>query len=183
MTQEHPQTRAVRAWIAAATALLLSTGCATGSTPVEAKVGVASSAPPVSTHRTDSRTFRIGIWEFDLLALDLEPRGATVRMLDLKIFKGLEVGGGSDYHSVSLVEIPDLLNVFTTRHEGPTYEHRFGDLQALALAALRFDKESERESEAHVLKIPVAGSFYSHEVDGTEDKHSLLYVFGWSRTR
>ena len=54
---------------------------------------------------------------------------------------------------------------------------------ALALAVLRLNKESERESEAHLLKIPVAGSFYGHEVDGADEKNTFLYVFGWDRTR
>jgi hypothetical protein len=100
-------------------------------------------------------------------------------MLDFKILKLFEFGLGDEYHSFSLVEMPDLLNVVTSRHEGPTYEHRLADLQALALAVLRLDRESARESELHLLKVPVVGSFYGHETDGPEEKHRLLYVFGW----
>jgi hypothetical protein len=164
-----------------ATLLPLAAACATRSDPPA--VGDVSLAAPSETRRTESKTFKLAIWEFDFLALDLEPRGTTFRAMDFKIFKVLEIGGGPDYHSFSLVEFPDLLNVLTTRHEGPTYEHRLADVQALALAVLRLDKESARESETHLLKIPVAGSFYGHEVDGAEEKHKVLYVFGWDTER
>jgi hypothetical protein len=161
-------------------AMSVAVGCATGNGPdATAQEGAADQAKAPEERRTDSDTFRIGVWELDLLALDLEPRGTTFRMLDFKIFKLLEVGTGDDYHSFSLVEIPDLFNVLTTRHEGPTSEHRLADLQALALAVVRLDKESDRESETHVLKIPVAGSLYGHETDGAEEKYRVLYVFAW----
>lgn len=172
--------------------LALAIGCASTSGPAlsaggtsgpQAVATVAAAAKPAKPRRTDSRTFRIGFWEFDLLAMDLQPRGITFRVLDLAIAKALEIGGGHDYHSVSVLEIPHLLNVLTTRHEGPTYEHRLADLQALALAALRMTKESERKHDAYLLKIPVAGSLYSHEVDGGTEKHSLFYVFGWTHER
>jgi hypothetical protein len=171
-----------------AAVLLLGSACAsTGGAPVTqgTQVAAAGDAPvPVAEKpRTDSRTFRIGIWEFDLLALDLEPRGTTFRMLDFRIFKALEVGGGSDYHSFSVVSIPHILDVLTTRHEGPTYEHRLADLQALALAFLRLTKESERKYDTHLLKIPVAGSLYGREVDGATDNQTFLYVFGWDHER
>jgi hypothetical protein len=29
----------------------------------------------------------------------------------------------------------------------------------------------------------VAGSFYGHDVDGPEEKHRLLYLFGWETER
>ena len=111
------------------------------------------------------------------VALDLEPRGATFRLLDFKILKVLDIGWGDDYHSFSVVEMPDLLNVLTTRHEGPVSEHRFVDLQALALAAMRLVKKSEREAETQVLKIPLLGSLYGHEIDGATEEHTVLYLY------
>jgi hypothetical protein len=78
-------------------------------------------------------------------------------MLDFKILKVLEIGRGAKYHSFSFIEIPELLNLVTTRREGPDAEHRFADVQALSLAVMRMVEEnaSPPESELHLLKIPV----------------------------
>jgi hypothetical protein len=168
----------------AVAAMSLAVGCATGNGPGAAAQG-ADAKPPIALEerRTESHTFRIGFWELDFLALDLEPRGATFRILDFKILKALEIGWGDDYHSFSVVEMPDLLNVLTTRHEGPIYEHRLADLQALALAVLRLDQDSARESEMHLLKVPVIGSIYGQETDGPKETHKVLYLFAWDRDR
>jgi hypothetical protein len=169
-----------RQLLVAALAMSVALGCATGSgsDPAAHEVEVSSPTGPEKP-RTESHTFRIGFWELDFLALDLEPRGATFRIFDIKILKLLEIGWGADYHSFSVVEFPYLLNVLTTRHEGPTYEHRLADVQALALAVLRVGKASPRESEAHLLKVPVVGSLYGHEADGPEETYKVLYVFAW----
>ena len=165
-------------------AVSVALGCANGVTPyVAAAKGTAERHASLEQPRMDKQTFRLGIWEFDLLALDLEPRGTTFRMLDFKILKLLEIGAGADYHSFSLVEMPDLLNLITTRHEGSTSEHRLVDLQMLALSALRLDEESARESETHVLKVPVVGSLYGHEVDGSEESYKALYLIRWDGER
>jgi hypothetical protein len=147
-------------------------GCATGNTPTAAE---PQAAP--ETQYQEPRTFRLGFWEIDLLALDREPRGTTFRMLDFRILKALEIGSGADYHSFSLVEMPDLLNVVTTRREGPTSEHRLVDLQALALAVLRLVRPSEQESETHLIKIPLVGSLYGYETDGIMEKQTILYLY------
>jgi hypothetical protein len=159
-------------------ALSVALGCATGASPPTAEQGSPAEpqAGPETQHR-EPRTFRLGFWEIDLLAVDREPRGTTFRMLDFRILKLLEIGSGADYHSFSLAEIPDLLNVITTRHEGATSEHRFVDLQALALAALRLVRLSEQESETHLLKIPLVGSLYGHETDGIVEKQTILYLY------
>jgi hypothetical protein len=104
-------------------------------------------------------------------------------MLDFKILKLLEAGGGTDYHSFSLIEMPDLLNVITTRHEGPISEHRLVDLQALALAVFRMVKTSAREAETHLLKIPLIGSLYGHETDDAKEMHKIFYLFRWETER
>lgn len=167
-----------------AAAMSVALGCATGTAPAADEQETAASdriAPekqPVS-----SRVFRFGIWELDLLALDLEPRGTTFRMLDFKILKALEIGWGDDYHCFSLLEIPDLLNVMTTRHEGPGSEHRLVDVQALALAVVRLVKQSERETETHLLKAPLLGSIYGSETDGPERKNTALYLVRWESER
>jgi hypothetical protein len=164
--------------------LSVALGCATGTGPeADAQADAASEETALEKQPAGPRTYRLGIWEFDLLALDLEPRGTTFRMLDFKILKLLEIGGGEDYHSVSLVEMPVLLNVFTTRHEGPVSEHRLVDLQALALAVGRFVKKSARETETHLLKIPVIGSLYGRDTDGGNDKHTVLYLIRWETER
>lgn len=168
-----------------AAVLSVALGCATSGTP-----DVAAQPPPAAERhaelerpRTEPLTLRLGFWEIDFLALDLEPRGTTFRLLDFKILKVLEVGWGADYHSVSLVEMPDLLNGLTTRHEGPSYEHRLADVQMLALAPLRVVKTSARESEAHLLKVPVVGSLFGREIDGSEKKYGVLYLFRWETER
>jgi hypothetical protein len=167
-----------------AAVISVALGCASGVGPsVAAQTETAVPPAALEKPRAGSHGFRLGLWELDLLALDLEPRGTTFRMLDFKILKGLEIGGGDDYHSFSLIEMPNLLNVVTTRREGPTYEHRVADLQALALALLRLGKKSANESETHLLKVPVAGSLYGHDVDGPAEKRRLLYLFGWESER
>jgi hypothetical protein len=168
----------------AAAVLSVALGCATGTAPVaDAQANAGDAETTLEKQPRTPRTYRLGIWEFDLLALDLEPRGTTFRMLDFKILKLLEIGGGEDYHSVSLVEMPVLLNVLTTRHEGPVHEHRLVDVQALALAMGRYVKESARELETHLLKIPVVGSLYGYETDGAEKKHTVLYLVRWETER
>ena len=152
-------------------------GCANGMAPLAA---VADAAPPVAVAAPEPeeyRTFRLGFWEVDLFALDFEPRGTTFRLLDLKILKVLEIGSGPDYHSFSLVEMPVLLNVITTRHEGPVQEHRFADVQALAFAPVRVLRESEDSAETHFLKVPILGSAYSRTIDGPTEHQTYLYLF------
>jgi hypothetical protein len=164
--------------LAVAASVSVALGCSTGNlTTAVVEQGAAPPLPALEKQDTGLRTFRLGFWEIDLLALDREPRGTTFRFLDFKILKALEIGSGADYHSFSLVEMPDLLNIVTTRHEGPVSEHRFVDLQALALAAMRLVKKSEREAETQVLKIPLLGSLYGHEIDGATEEHTVLYLY------
>jgi hypothetical protein len=169
-----------------AAAMSAALACAAASAPeIAAQASEASSQPAPEAERAGPRTFRIGVWELDLLALDLEPSGTTFRMLDFKILKVLEIGRGADYHSFSLVEIPDLLHVISTRREGSTSEHRFVDLKALELAALRVVRthSSAEESETHLLKIPLLGSLYGHEIDGESERHKVLYLGRWETER
>lgn len=157
----------------------LASGCATSSPPAGDAPTAASEDPAVfSEPEPRSSTLRIGFWVIDLAALDREPRGTTFRLLDVRIFKLLEVGSGDDYYSFSLVEMPDLLNLVTTRREGLAEEHRVADLQALALAAGRYLVESERKSMLQVLKLPILGSLYERERDGAMERENYLYVFG-----
>ncbi len=166
----------MRPTLCLAVAAALALGCASDSPPPDATSGSAAAAAKTAPEAR-SRTYRLGFWEFDLFALDLEPRGTTFRMLDIRIFKLLEVGGGKDYHSFSLVEMPQLFNVLTTRHEGPTHEFRVADVQALALALVRDTAESRTEKETHVLKVPVVGSMFGREIEGGTEKQMYLYVF------
>jgi hypothetical protein len=160
-----------------AAALWVAPGCASGNGPSPASETDATTPEATPQNQpTEPRTHRLGVWELDLFALDLEPRGTTVRMLDFKILKILEIGAGDDYHSVSLVEMPDLLNIITTRHEGPTSEHRLVDVQMLALAVLRLVRTSAREMETHLIKIPLLGSLYGHEKDGDKETHKILFL-------
>lgn len=161
-------------------------GCATSTPPqeesVEADISLtdpAAEEAPLEPQETPprSRTLRLGFWEIDLFALDLEPRGTTFRMLDFRIFKLLEVGFGENYHSVSLVEMPNLLNAITTRHEGIAHEHRFADVQALAVAVTRVLREDRDDAETHVMRLPVVGDFYGHELEGGEESRTILYLF------
>lgn len=173
-------------WILAlGAAALLASGCATGTAPGDVTASVAAPTPIGTPAKPTprSRTFRLGFWELDLLALDLEPRGTTVRLVDLRIVKVLEVGAGKDYHSFSVAELPGLFNALTTRHEGRTHEHRLVDVQALAAAAGRSVRESESKAEHHFLKVPVLGSFYGHEMDGGADDKTFLYLFRYETER
>jgi len=171
--------------------LALAVGCASTRTPGEeatapaaaqaAEAPAADAVPqpaPAEPAKSPprSRTFRLGFWEIDLLALDLEPRGTTFRVLDIRIFKLFEMGFGEDYHSVSFVEAPHLFNAITTRRDGITREHRVADVQVFALAALRVLRESARKSETHVLKAPIVGSLYATETDGPSQERTLLYL-------
>lgn len=194
----------MRWMMALSAALLLSVGCATSQKPgatgepaattSEEPTGesVASEAaapaePTASAVPSEppprSRTFRMGFWAIDLLALDLEPRGTTFRLFDVRIFKLLEMGFGEDYHSVSLLEMPHLLNAITTRHDGITHEHRFADVQAFALAGVRVLRESQRKSEAHVLKVPIFGSLFATERDGPTEERTFLYLVRYEADR
>jgi hypothetical protein len=163
---------------AVSVALVCASGAAPPAAPQETEAeGQAAPEEPQETRQSH----RLGLWEFDLLALDREPRGTTFRMLDFKILKVLEIGRGAKYHSFSFIEIPELLNLVTTRREGPDAEHRFADVQALSLAVMRMVEEnaSPPESELHLLKIPVVGSLYGQEVSGAAEMHRLLYLFSW----
>lgn len=123
------------------------------------------------------RTYRLGFWEFDLVALDVEPRGTTFRLLDLRIFRALEIGSGPDYHSFAIGEIPPLVTVFSTRHEEDTGELKLADVQAFAVALVRHVRESESEFETHFLKLPVLGSLFGRERDDVVESQHFLYVF------
>jgi hypothetical protein len=164
-----------------AAAVTLAPGCATATQAAEEAAelepAVEDVAPGTEAPESKYRKLRLGFWEIDLIALDREPRGTTLRLLDLKILRLLEVGFGEDYYSVSLVESPELLNVFTSRREGPSYEHRLLDLQALALAVGRATSESDDESSMNLLKMPILGSAYGHETEPVEERWNVLYVF------
>jgi hypothetical protein len=185
-------------------ALLLSLACATSAPPGPQPLRVEAAAPSAAVDgewedgkaaapesspegsgaepaageaAPDYRTYRLGFWEFDLFALDVEPRGTTFRMLDLAIFKLLEVGSGPDYHSFALVEIPPLFSVFSTRHEEDTGELKLADVSAFGVAVVRHTRDSETEYQTHVLKLPVLGSFFGLEREDTLEKQHFLYLF------
>lgn len=148
--------------------------------------GGAVDAQGEGSSRSEGRTIRLGFWVFDFLALDLEPDRTSFRMLDFKIIKLLEVGSGPNHHTFSLLEIPHLFSFAKTQSEGPTYEHRLLDLEAIELAVIRHRKSSPSDSETHFLKVPVLGSAYGQEVRVTQvdeespeeisERQMVLYV-------
>jgi hypothetical protein len=182
-------------------ALAAALGCSTPTPPAPATLRTEASAPSTAVDGEwadgksdetgsaaetaaepdrkppDYRTFRLGFWEFDLMALDLEPRGTTFRLLDLRIFRLLEVGSGPDYHSFALGEIPPLVTLFSTRHEEETGEFKIVDVEALALALVRHTRDSESEFQTHFLKLPVLGSTFAREQEDGLEKQHILYVF------
>ncbi len=119
-------------------------------------------APEVDSSAKD---FRIGFWEIDLLAVDHEPRGTTVRLFDFRIFRLLEIGQGPDYQSFSLFEMPGLLNLFTSQRDGASRELRIVDFQALSLAMVRQTQESENAYATSFLRLPVLGAVAAFEAD------------------
>lgn len=138
-------------------------------------------ATPAAAVEADpsSKDFRIGFWELDLFAVDHEARGTTYRFFDFKIFKLLEVGQGPTYQAFSLFEVPDLLNVFTSRRDGAESETRVMDIQALSLALARQTSESEGSSGTHFLKLPAIGSvaaFETHEEQPTVEEQTYLFL-------
>lgn len=151
--------------LAAAAALAL--GCATTSQPG----GSAGAGGQVR-----SQTLRIGFWELDLVALDQEPRGTTFRLLDLKVFRLLEVGRGKEYHSFRFLEVPPLFHLGVSRREGAEQELRILDVDGLATALVRFNGQSERSSNLQVLKLPLIGSAYGREMGGGVENHTYGYV-------
>ncbi len=122
-------------------------------------------------------SFRIGFWEIDLLAIDHEARGRTVRFMDFEIFRLFEIGSGPSYHSFSLLEMPDLLNLFTFRAEDSTAEARLVDLQMIDLALLRRLAEAEDEQQLSVLRLPVIGPLYGLERKPDLETQIHLFVF------
>jgi hypothetical protein len=164
----------MRSLLALAIAIFVVSGCSTTKPPVEGTA--AAGAPAAKEANSEPRTHRLGFWEIDLLAVDTAANRTTFRLLDFRIFKLLEIGSGEQYHSFSLVEMPVLLNILTTRRDGVTYEGRFIDVQAIALALARATRESTRKSETHFLKLPVIGSLYGREVDGGEEQLTFLYL-------
>ena len=113
---------------------------------VAAGIPVIPATPAAAEADPSSKDFRIGFWELDLFAVDHEARGTTYRFFDFKIFKLLEVGQGPTYQAFSFFEVPDLLNVFTSRRDGADSETRVMDIQALSLALARQTSESEGSS-------------------------------------
>ncbi len=179
--------------------LSLAVGCASTGKPEpgaeasdtgEVEIGVGSEAaapaPPPKPARPKprARTFKLGFWIFDLLAFDLDGRGGTLRFFDIRdVFKLMAVGGGSNYHMVDLAEAHNLFNIFETSHLNQAHVFRLADLEALRIAGVRVDRESERKSEAHFLKVPILGSFFRHERDGGEESWGLLYLLGYDVER
>jgi hypothetical protein len=139
--------------------------------------GETPAAPSAAEAEEEYRTFRIGFWELDLLALDVEPRGTTFRLLDFRILRLLEIGSGPEYHSFSMLEVPPLLNVFTTRRDGIERELRIVDIQAVATAVTRHLREAEDVYETHFFKLPVIGSLFSRQRDDGTEHQTYLYLF------
>lgn len=152
----------------------------TPSDPAPAAETPSTAAAPVpKPPEPDGNDFRIGFWEIDFLALDHEPRGTTFRFLDFKIFRFLEVGQGPDYQAFSLFEMPQLLNLFTTRREGDTRELRVLDVQAISLAMARQTQESQNASSSELLKLPVLGSVFAVETaeeQPTIERQTYLFL-------
>lgn len=153
--------------------IALGIGCATPGAPG----AVAEAGPSASGDGgvSAARTWRLGFWELDLLALDLEPRGTTFRLLDLRILKLLEVGAGDDYYSFALLETPGVIEPLTVRRDGAEEELRLVDVQALAL--LRRTKESARREETRVVKPPLLRALYGHRLDGPDESREYLFLF------
>lgn len=141
----------------------------------DAPVAEATDAPVADAIEDPEATgpggFRIGFWEFDLLAVDREERGTTFRFMDFKIFKLFEVGQGESYRTFSFLEMPEIFSVFTSRQEEDASEVHVLDVEALSLALVRQSQESATESETHVVKLPVLGSVASSE--SVEDQPDL----------
>jgi len=167
--------------------LVLVLGCATagpdGSAP---SAGADGASPATGSQATAgdaetveiaprSRTYRIGVWKLDLVAVDRMPQRTVFRLLDLRIFKLLEIGSGSDdFYSYSVLEAPGVLELFTARRDGAQRELRILDVQALAL--LRDTHESSRELATHVVKLPILGSLYGHEIEGSTEQWQYLFL-------
>ncbi len=140
-----------------------------------------AAASPVATAEESARNdgFRIGFWEIDLLAVDREPRGSTVRLLDFRIFKLLEAGQGPDYQSFRFFEMPDLLHLFSTSQEGESRELRVLDFEAIGLAATRQVAEDTDHASREYGKLPVLGSLFSvewNEEQPTTERQTYLFL-------
>lgn len=177
-----PMRAASSVTLAAAAGIAL--GCATSSVPDAGAASVsaapaaqdaANGADEAAVVRSGREGWRLGVWELDLVALDREPRGTTFRLLDLKILKLLEIGGGDDYYSFALLETPGVIEPITVRRDGVTEELRLVDVQALAL--LRRTRDSSTEAETRVVKPPVLRSLYGTTQDGADQSVEYLFVF------
>jgi hypothetical protein len=184
----------MRRVLALGAALALALGCATSplarptasapagetgedETAGAAAVGAAAETEPEPKPAEPSRdTFRIGFWELDLFALDFEPKGVTARLFDIRFLRLLEIGSGDDYHSVAFLEMPGLLHTFTTRREGIRHEQRLADVEAFAVAPLRYTRDNEEEAQLHVMKLPVLGSLVGFETEPGVEHQTYLYL-------
>ncbi len=159
----------------------LAMGCATTS-PQPGRVLSFAGNPPVEAappQEFKPRSYRIGIGDLDLFALDYEERGTTFRLFDLKVFRLLEVGSGPEYKAFGLMEVPGLLNVASSRQEEDTGEIRFFDVQALELALVRQQQDSATEGQTHFMKFPGVGSLVSLQTDESEptlEHHNYFFV-------
>ncbi len=135
-------------------------------------VAAADDAPIEVAPR--SRTWRLGFWELDFLALDRAPNRTTFRLLDLGILSLLEIGSGEAYHSFRLLDAPGVVQLATFQGDGPTFDRRLLDIQLMAL--LRSVRESAQQEETHILKMPLMGSLYGWEIDGTRKTRHLLFL-------
>ncbi len=164
-------------------AVALGTGCATTSpepaepapTPEAGVVSDETAAQILAEEEPQDRSdVRVG-WGIYLFDMQREPNRTTTRVLDLWILRLLEVGSGTnpDYSAFGLLEGP-LFKIFARRKDGVTRELRFADFRILAL--YRGKRQSEDQSEWHVLKLPFIGSLLSREEIGNEHKWTFLYL-------
>jgi len=148
-----------------------------GSGAEAAAEDTAPAAPDADSEVADPPDFRIGFWVLDLFAIDREPRGETYRFLDLSVFRLFELGQGPDYRSFSLLEMPDLFNLVTSRREDPTAETRILDLQIIDFALFRQLVEAEDETQTHVLRLPVIGSAYGTVTEPELEKQTYGFLY------
>jgi hypothetical protein len=146
-------------------------------TPGDLVDEVADRDAAVETEPKPPRTYRLGFWVLDFLAVDLAPTRTALRVLDFKIISLLKVGAGDLYHEVGFVEMPYLLGLFATRRDGPENEFRVIDVEAIAAAIVRHKRESPNKVDTHVLRLPIVGGLYEHRIDGNTERHTYLYAF------
>ncbi len=107
-----------------------------------------------------------------VFSVNSNPERTRVRVLDLIVVSLFKLDRRDGYERVEILNIPFFSLVKSTRRDDRT-STRFPKMPLIAL--YRNDRHGDSERDTRILSLPLIGSLFGHQVDGSRHKRTFFY--------